>query len=291
MPTIKEVLAIQKQKQKAIASILNILEEDGYTHIEPQLVESYPTFMSNEPFVDARKLVKFTLPDGNMYTLRPDITSSILNQYVQLLKEDDVLKLSYVASYYRQNKESLVVKPQIGFECFGNVSLDDHIQLIKKILSKTNKKMTIVMNMPSLIESLIKDASSKDDIRVALKGYLRLKSALGIQQLHIETRLKETLLKTIDQVYEMNTLPEFAKQAFENTFTRDVLEDLSYFIDLSLVPQYDYYSGIYLEGYMEGYAKPVLYGGSYDKRTTSYGNFTQAFGISLDLDMIVSEFI
>lgn len=289
MSEIKELLSIQNNKTHAISRVLEVLRQEGFTQIEPQLIESYQEFKTIEPYIDDQKLVKLQLPDGKIYTLRPDITSSILNQYVPLLKEDDIVKVSYVSSYYRQHDDALNVKQQIGYECFGQIGLFEHIEMIKKVTKLLNKKITLVMNIPSLIESYIEQSSDDRRVKHALRKALRLKSFVDVEKLVEKQSLKQIFKETIDDMYDMQTLKAFAKERFSILSALQHMEDLSYRIDLSLIPQYDYYSGIYIEGYMEGYTKPVLYGGSYDKRTALYGKPTQAFGVSLDLDMIIKE--
>lgn len=59
--------------------------------------------------------------------------------------------------------------------------------------------------------------------------------------------------------------------------------------DLSLLSEYDYYSGIVLQGYIEKSNIPFLYGGRYDKLTKQYGKTVKAFGVSFDASLFVKE--
>jgi ATP phosphoribosyltransferase regulatory subunit HisZ len=69
---------------------------------------------------------------------------------------------------------------------------------------------------------------------------------------------------------------------------QEALNALNVMIDFCVIPPYDYYSGLYIQGYIKGYNTPVLLGGSYDGRTGKYQK--EAFGVSISMDMLLKEF-
>lgn len=57
-------------------------------------------------------------------------------------------------------------------------------------------------------------------------------------------------------------------------------------IDLGLVQEIDYYTGLMFRGYMGGAGSPVLAGGRYDNLCAKFGRDIPATGFAIDIDAL-----
>jgi ATP phosphoribosyltransferase regulatory subunit len=290
MPTLTELLTINENKNKRIQKVKDVFFSYGYTSVEPEYIENYHTFKKQNPSIEDKNIVKLILTDGVIYTLRPDITTNLMKQYVPLLSKDDVLKICYHASYFRQNTQGLRIQSQLGFEVFGPVPMQESLSLLSDVSTRLTSKMSYVLGYPSYMRFLLSQYNLNDtSFELAVKA-IRLKSVTQLKAVIPNLKSEDVIINYMTTLYTKNNLPkdfiEYLKREELSIYPEMILE---YVLDLSLMPQYDYYSGIYLEGYIQGYSKPVALGGSYDNRCALYGKESQAFGMSFDVEILSLE--
>ena len=58
-------------------------------------------------------------------------------------------------------------------------------------------------------------------------------------------------------------------------------------IDLGLINQMGYYSGVIFQGYVEKFGKPVLMGGRYDRLGDEFGAALPAIGFACEIESLV----
>lgn len=290
MPTLKELLAINKRKNMGIQRVKDLIIASGYAYVEPEYVENYNTFKNQNPSIEDKNLVKLMLTDGVIYTLRPDITTNLMKQYVSLLNQDEVLKICYQASYFRQNIQGLRIQPQLGFEVFGPVPMYQSLSLLSDVSKLLKSKISYVLGFPSYIRYLLSQHHITDtEYELAIKA-IRLKSVTQLKTVLPLIKDDDLLIQHMRQLYTKSNIPkDFNQYLIRENLSIYSDTSIDYVLDLSLIPQYDYYSGIYLEGYIQEYSKPLALGGSYDKRCALYGKDTQAFGMSFDVDILSNE--
>jgi ATP phosphoribosyltransferase regulatory subunit len=290
MPTLTELLTINENKNKRIQKVKDVFFSYGYTSVEPEYIENYHTFKKQNPSIEDKNIVKLILTDGVIYTLRPDITTNLMKQYVPLLSKDDVLKICYHASYFRQNTQGLRIQSQLGFEVFGPVPMQESLSLLSDVSTRLTSKMSYVLGYPSYMRFLLSQYNLNDtSFELAIKA-IRLKSVTQLKAVIPNLKSEDVIINYMTTLYTKNNLPkdfiEYLKREELSIYPEMILE---YVLDLSLMPQYEYYSGIYLEGYIQGYSKPVALGGSYDNRCALYGKESQAFGMSFDVEILSLE--
>jgi ATP phosphoribosyltransferase regulatory subunit len=290
MPSLTELLTINENKNKRIQKVKDVFFSYGYTSVEPEYIENYHTFKKQNPSIEDKNIVKLILTDGVIYTLRPDITTNLMKQYVPLLSKDDVLKICYHASYFRQNTQGLRIQSQLGFEVFGPVPMQESLSLLSDVSTRLTSKMSYVLGYPSYMRFLLSQYNLNDtSFELAVKA-IRLKSVTQLKAVIPNLKSEDVIINYMTTLYTKNNLPkdfiEYLKREELSIYPEMILE---YVLDLSLMPQYDYYSGIYLEGYIQGYSKPVALGGSYDNRCALYGKESQAFGMSFDVEILSLE--
>jgi ATP phosphoribosyltransferase regulatory subunit len=288
MPNVQTILKTQQHKNMMIDAIMNRLFLLGFTRVEPYLIEQFFHFSSLNPSIDERKLIKFVLSDGTLYTLRPDITTSVLHQFIPFMQEDDQCKVCYASTSYRQGPSTFNEIAQLGFEMYGTFSVAEKFLPLFEIIAQLKKKVTLVVNYPSImlewVDKLDVPASEKDRLLLTI----RTKAIDQVSSFALQQNDEVFLKSILTTLWTPTTMP-VALQSYFNADEFAFFSQYNMVFDFSGLAQYDYYSGVYLEGFMEGYSRPVLSGGVYDKRTEIYQKSIQAFGISLDLTMLLNE--
>lgn len=269
-----------QDKNQTIEALNTFFNGNGFTRIEPELITRTTSFITSNPSVSEDKLIQLQLRDGYSYVLRPDITTSILETYLPLMDDNDQLQVCYQASSYRQSETGLKTFPQYGYEVVGNVNIQDQLKMLLNISKKLKKEMIFVVSYPSFITSRIPTMNQK------MKEALSLQSTTSLETL-LDNNSFEDFLPYLNNKGTFEDLQESLDISVLKPYQKE-LNQLSAIIDLSVMPPYDYYSGLYIQGYMKGYHTPVLFGGSYDGRTGHYQK--QAFGVSISLEMLLKEF-
>ena len=67
-----------QDKNLIIDALHSFFKGNGFTRIEPELMNRTTAFITSNPSVSEDKLIQLQLRDGYSYVLRPDITTSIL---------------------------------------------------------------------------------------------------------------------------------------------------------------------------------------------------------------------
>ncbi|MDE5563983.1 MAG: ATP phosphoribosyltransferase regulatory subunit, partial [Oscillospiraceae bacterium] len=68
----------------------------------------------------------------------------------------------------------------------------------------------------------------------------------------------------------------------------DIRKDANVIVDLGLVNKTDYYTGLVIKGYLEGYGEEVISGGRYDTLLSEFGYDQPAVGMAVNVDAVAN---
>jgi ATP phosphoribosyltransferase regulatory subunit len=289
MLELTQSILLEKKKLQVKQTLMRLFEQASFLCVEPALFVPTSTFIKKHPSFNQSDIIQTALRDGLMYAVRPDITTALMQQWLPMITDNAQLRVYYMSNHYRQNQDGVVVTNECGFEVYGTFALANQLSMIETMFKTCKQPLTLVIGFPSLITRLLNQVALEANIS-ALRYAIKTKS---LKELSLN--LNETMLKKFSQYIQVyDTLASIQDLVDANTYAtlasvQDACPNLTIKYDLSLLPDFDYYSGIYIKGYMQGYAKPVLLGGSYDDRTNNYGQPMQAFGVSINMDMLYQE--
>jgi ATP phosphoribosyltransferase regulatory subunit len=151
-----------------------------------------------------------------------------------------------------------------------------------------------------LIEILCPDELKQKKIKEALtkKNYVDISKILVLNNSPKESAIKEL----ISGQWRDTEIIERLKGIVENEQTIKAIEDLGkvldslincgfsdkVFVDLSILRDFDYYTGIVFEGYSPRLGYPLLGGGRYDNLLSKYGYDCYATGFAMGIDRIMA---
>lgn len=305
MKTIKEELLEIKKRNMVIKTLQQLAEQKGFLQVESDSLEEYVSYLEQNPRQNPRKLVKVSDLRGNVYFLKPDITTNLIKQVIPRIEPNELYELFYIDKVFQFSDEGKIISSrQFGVELIGMKELEADVkvlQLIQEILRQFEIDYVIELGNQEWLNIIL------DELNLSKDNGMRLKQALisknkdlildllsseneGYVQLLLSTITKQNDLKgylEIIQEYGLNLKLKNVILKIEDlllSFDDSLIE-----VDLSLINEFDYYNGPIFKVYMRAYKEAILRGGRYDYLTKDFGKLTPAIGFSLDLDVLIKE--
>jgi ATP phosphoribosyltransferase regulatory subunit len=302
---------VVERKSRILHHIQMVLKMWGYHHIETPTLEFYDTVGGVSSTMEQR-LFKLLDQTGRSLVLRPDMTAPIARVVGSLLKEEPFpIRLSYSGNVFRAQENEAgrnAEFPEVGIELVGEAAPDADAEVISLAIAslqavKVNQfKLAIghIGFMNGLFTEMINNKEKEDE----LKRFLHQNNYVGYRQ-YVEregfTEGQRDCLLTLLELRGGKHQLEVAKgMACGERSLKAVqeLEDLwevlgqhgvteHLIIDLTLVRDMDYYTGVLFEGYADQLGFPICHGGRYDNLLGQFGRPAPATGFALKVDRIL----
>ncbi|MCM1226645.1 MAG: ATP phosphoribosyltransferase regulatory subunit [Clostridium sp.] len=287
-----------------------IFKSRGYSELITPSIEFYDVFDHNSGYFMQEKLFKLTDLKGRLMVLRPDNTVPIARIVATRLKEAVLpMRLYYNQCVFTMEpflKGRSAQTVQTGVELVGSSSKMAELEVIStaiEVLSSCSEgefslEIGDVRFFRELVDRLEATDAQKEEIRdlVEAKNYPVLNDLLdGIGKNGI-TRA----LKMLPRLFGGVEVFEKASSLFSDEKVDKALSDLKDLynkisaiigvgrltVDLGMVNRTDYYTGVIIKGYLEGYGEEVLSGGRYDKLISDFGYDVPAIGFAVNVDAV-----
>lgn len=302
--TISEELAASRFRKSMKREMEDYFESKGFDYIVPDMFQSYDEFLISNSRQDSSKTVKVLSGDSRIYVLRPDITTNILGKIFSKWEGKPPLKVYYNSSIYNNSSRGHITENyQIGVESLGDdlLKADQEILMMgMDIMESLKTPFVIELGSSKYLDSYISEMNLdlKDETRIRrlistknrnelykYLGKLGLKDDLLERILDMEGNMESVV--NMAKKYPMNQEMESAIEAIENLTmflkSNNFLPKVS--LDLSMIPDLDYYDGIIFKGYCQGSSQKVISGGRYDKLTERFGTKVSAIGFMINMDV------
>lgn len=305
----------------AEAAALRKLEEElvtlfkgwGYREVLTPTFEFVETFTAGSPVGEESSLFKFIDRDGRVLALRPEMTAPIARLVATSLKREDApLRLCYRAGVFRYEEVRagrMREFHQAGVELIGaeGVAADAEIiaLAVETLLKAGFKEFRLGLGQVAVTKGVLQDLALPREgvlrLKTALAGkdYVTLERLLDVYNLEGRQRRNLELLATLHGGKEAL---EEAGDNFDQPGAAAALEDLAQvwdalaacglekwlFIDLGILRDFDYYTGIVFEGYVPGLGMPVCGGGRYNELLGRFGLSCPATGFAVGLERVLT---
>lgn len=303
--TILEELEITKFRKKIEREIETYFEKMGYSIIEPKIFQDYDDFIYSNIRQDSSKTVKVLGGDSRIYILRPDITPNILKQIFSKWEGKSPLKIYYNSKVYRNEKGGKILENyQMGIESLGDGVLKadrEVLEMAISLMSTLGEPYILELGSSKYLDGFLKEINLDMDDELELRDLISKKNRDGLSKKLKSLKLKNTILDKIFHMQgSMDRVINIAKTYEMNEEMRDAigsLEKINEFflgkdvynkiqLDLSMVPDFDYYDGVIFKGYCLSVPRKILSGGRYDKSTKRMGREVPAIGFMIDMDLV-----
>jgi ATP phosphoribosyltransferase regulatory subunit len=292
--------------------VLDCMDKWGYNQIVTPTLEFYDTVGVASSTLD-RKLFKLLDQNGRTLVLRSDMTAPIARVVASLLKDQAFpLRLSYHANVFRAfeaeaGRESEFF--QTGVELVGDGSPEADAEVIALAIAALQsagvKKFKISVGHVGFLNGLFHELlGERSDEQHTLKEFLLNRDYVGYRQLLKKLNLDESKQAELEGILRLRGGEEIcahAKLVTQNHLAQvsvqhlceiwDVLKAYGVsehvLIDLTMIGDFSYYTGMTFEGYAADLGFPVCSGGRYDNLLTQFGRPAPATGFALKTTRIM----
>lgn len=287
----------------------------GYSEVITPGLEFYDVFMLKSRYFSQESMYKLSDGKGRLMVIRPDSTMPIARLSATRLKDEVFpLKLFYNQNIFRINPKDSGRDDEItqsGVEIIGGDSKKADMEILnlatEALTALDIEDFRFEIGDSALFKMLISKVTSDEEETEIIREYIENKNI---------PELKKALEKygDNDDIKALYSLPklfggkevfEKAESIFKDEKTFAVLDDIrqayeylcmlgfkdKITLDLGLVNKANYYTGLLLRGYTEGYGMPVLSGGRYDALMGDFGSSQTATGFAVNINAVANALL
>ncbi len=284
----------------------------GYKDIQTPTFEYFEIFDRERGSVPARNLYKFIDRDGSTLVLRPDITPSIARAVAKYYKDEVIpLRFSYCGNTFINNSSlqgKMKETTQIGAELVGDKSIEGDAEIIvlaiNLLLESGLTDFQIDIGHVGFFKALAENSDMDDDVVEELKNLIEEKNYFGVETLLEQQHLPDETSRVLLKLPELFGSHDVLNRARDLTADKDALYALDCIerlyelisgyglekyitIDLGMLTEYDYYTGIIFRGYTYGTGDALVKGGRYDDLIGQFGKDAASVGFAIVLDELM----
>ncbi|ULL19364.1 ATP phosphoribosyltransferase regulatory subunit [Paenibacillus sp. H1-7] len=310
---VKDYLPEAVAKLRAIeTNVLQCMERWGYREILTPTLEFYDT-VGVASSTEDRKLFKLLDRNGTTLVMRSDITAPIARVVSSLLKDQPFpIRLSYHANVFRAFEAEAGRDAeffQAGVELVGDGSSESDAEVIALAIASLQaagvQQFKIALGHVGFLTGLFNETlQHRTEPQQALKECLLNRDYVGYRDTIKGLGLDAEVQRELEGILRLRGGQEICAQAQQVTHDPmaqqsiahlcevwDVLEAYGVsehvLIDLTMIGDFSYYTGMTFEGYAADLGFPVCSGGRYDNLLTQFGRPAPATGFALKTNRIM----
>lgn len=286
----------------------------GFRDIITPTLEFYDVFNGDHTTIAQEKMYKLFDNHGRIMVLRPDVTTPIARVTATKLNEASFpLRFCYTSNVFRVN-ESMFGKAnemtQSGVEIIGVNSVKADAELIITGINALRncglEDFKIEIGQAEFFKSLVDELNVDEECRETIRSFVEDKNFITLDH-YLRDRIKDyseykmRALREIPRLFGKIEVVEKARKLTGNKDALDALDNImkvyrlieraglgDYIsIDLGMVQNMDYYSGIIFRAFTYGTGSYILSGGRYDELIKSFGRDLPAIGFAIDIDSLM----
>ena len=271
-----------------VSELTKIYEQYGYKKIKLNKFEDYNLYNNYKDFLQTEHILTFMNLNGNLQSLRPDVTLSIVKN---VLKDNDkyTKKLFYIEDIYKIDNVSNEYEEiqQVGVEIIGTLTKYSNLEIISMVIDslKTINNNEYILEISSIdfMFALIDELDLDEDKKLEILNLIYSKNKHDLEKTltvnNIDDKYKNAVVSLIDfsgeykeavKNIESLIINEKMQKAYDELKSLcAVFENYNNFenilLDFSIESKLGYYNGIIFKGYIKGNNDIILSGGRYDK--------------------------
>lgn len=286
--------------------VLDCMRGWGYEQIITPTMEYYDTVGAASSTSD-HKLYKLLNNRGTTLVLRSDMTSPIARVVSSLLKESDFpLRLSYHSNVFRSIEEEAgreVEFFQTGVELVGDSSAEADAEVVALAIASLKaagvERFKFAIGHVGFLNGLLGEAlPGRTEEQELLKSCLLGRDYVGYRDQLRKLSLEEPVRAELEGILRLRGGGEVCDQALELCTDETARASISHLceiwdalkaygvsehvlIDLTMIGDFSYYTGMTFEGYAADLGFPLVSGGRYDNLLAQFGRPAGATGFAL----------
>ncbi len=295
--------------------LTEVFRKWGYQEIDTPTLEYYDILTKGIGQELKNRMFKLLNADGDIIVLRPDMTTPIARVAATKLRRDgeDFYKFYYLSHVFRKennNTEDQQEFHQAGIELLG---LDNRLAdaeviavAIQALLNAGLKKFYIDIGSARFFNSVMDQLPLMPEHKKVLRKTIMNKDFVLLEKLLIRYQLSEQNQNVILQLPHWRgdeSVIEDAEKTFgkNNEIARTSLREIKniyqylkaygfekyILIDLGIIRNFDYYTGIVFEGYTGYMGSAICGGGRYDHLCQKFGKDIPSTGVAIGIERLL----
>lgn len=291
-----------------VSNLINIYERFGFKKIKLSKFEDYNLYNNNKDFLQTEHILTFMNLNGNLKSLRPDVTLSIVKK---VLKDNDkeTQKIYYIEDIYKIVSNEYEEIPQVGVEIIGKLNNYSNLEIISmaiESLKSINKNYILEISNIDFISAIFDEINLEENLKIEILNNIYLKNKHDLEKLlnkNVDCKYKKYILSFIELSGNYKDILKKLKSLIINKKMQKSYEELKslsfvfelynnfdkILLDFSIESQLGYYNGIIFKGYIKESNDIILSGGRYDKLLNKFNSNKNAIGFAIYMDKLYEK--
>jgi len=306
----RDIFPIEAEERKIIRGIIRKeFELWNYGEVKTPALEFTKNIAAGVGKDWKNKLISFFDTDGDLISLRADMTIPIARLAGMRLKREQLpARFYYFANSFRQSgiqKGTKRVYNQAGLELIGSSSFVSDIEVLTILINTLRKlglkNFKIGLGHIQLIDGLCSWLNLNNQGREFIKNNLVLNNMVAIEVFlnNLNREKAKIFLRAIKPEQDIRKIESLISKIVEKKVKEcfdylkkvyNILDQLGYskylIIDLSIIREFNYYTGLLFEVYSPKITDLLGSGGRYDGLIKKFGLDVPATGFAMDIDLI-----
>lgn len=293
-------------------NVLNCMQRWGYRELITPTLEYYDTVGIQSTTADD-KLFKLLDRRGTTVVLRSELTAPIARVVASVMKDHPMpIRLAYHANVFRAIEEEagqLAEFFQTGVELVGDASADADAEVIALAIASLKaagvEKFKLSVGHVGFVNGLLRGAlPDQPEAQQELKDCLLKRNHVGYRQLIRRLTLSDKAKQVLEGILRLRGGREICGEAellSDDAEAQAAIRHLCHIwealevygvedyvlMDLTMIGDFSYYTGMTFEAYAEQLGFPVCSGGRYDNLLRQFGRPAPATGFALKTNRIL----
>ncbi len=294
--------------------LCRILKNYGYRFIQTPTFEFFDIFGAEIGTTPSKELYKFFDREGNTLVLRPDMTPSVARAVAKYFMDEDMpIRLSYMGNTFINNSSyqgRLKESTQIGAECISDATVGADAEILSVVVDSLKsvglKEFQIGVGHACFFQGLLEAAKLDEEAEELLRNLISNKNFFGVEEYIDTLGLPEDLKALFAMLGNIDTSKDELKAAKATAANYPMIEaamdnllelldllevyDITKYvsIELGIIREHQYYTGIIFAGYTFGTGEAIVKGGRYDKLLTYFGKDAASIGFTIVVDQLMA---
>ncbi len=307
-----DILTDECAAKRAVESaIRDVFLGYGLKEVSTPTFEYLDVFCTGQNVLEQEEMFKLTDSKGRILVIRPDVTIPIARMTATNMKDQPKpLKLFYISDVFREIRSPGQREfTQGGAEIIGDAGAEADGECISMAVQALKtagiEDFIIDIGQVEFFESIIDQINIPGADKNRIRHFIKHKNLVAIEEFldrkNVNGRLKDLLLsvpvlygevgKVLKQAREF-PLDEGALRALDDIekvyrITGEYGYDKYVSVDLGMVKELPYYTGIIFKGFTRDLGFIICSGGRYDRLQLEFGEGAPATGFAINVNRVV----
>lgn len=291
-----------------VSNLINIYERFGFKKIKLSKFEDYNLYNNNKDFLQTEHILTFMNLNGNLKSLRPDVTLSIVKKVLKD-NEKETQKIYYIEDIYKIVSNEYEEIPQVGVEIIGKLNNYSNLEIISmaiESLKSINEDYILEISNIDFISAIFDEINLEENLKIEILNNIYLKNKHDLEKLlnkNVDNKYKKYILSFIELSGNYKDILKKLKSLIINKKMQKSYEELKslsfvfelynnfdkILLDFSIESQLGYYNGVIFKGYIKENNDIILSGGRYDKLLNKFNSNKNAIGFAIYMDKLYEK--